>query len=294
MRAVIDFFRSERMLRQLNHTIIALVPKSEHSPSVADYRPISCYNVIYKVITNIIADCLPPTLEHLTDSSQATFVGAETSQTIFSWLKKWDVSSHAVNTFKSNIFTADIRNDVLDRILARTEFARGDMPVQYLGIPLTAKRFSTTAYSLSCGPDCRQTRYGLNGSMRSTSDGLQFGIGSRRRVTLHSFDDLPTYESELSLLLALQTQQFSVWRSGPTLRLWERLATRDRLAFLQEESSCLLCINNNESAEHLFFECPFSDYVWSHIRQWLGITHRMSTILSEVKWLKKGKTGSSV
>ncbi|KAL0318271.1 UNVERIFIED_CONTAM: hypothetical protein Scaly_2848500 [Sesamum calycinum] len=73
--AVIDFFRSERMLRQLNHTIIALVPKSEHSPSVADYRPISCYNVIYKVITNIIADCLPPTLEHLTDSSQATFVG---------------------------------------------------------------------------------------------------------------------------------------------------------------------------------------------------------------------------
>ncbi|KAL0318270.1 UNVERIFIED_CONTAM: hypothetical protein Scaly_2848400 [Sesamum calycinum] len=240
-----------------------------------------------------------------------------------------DVSSHAVNTFKSNIFTADIRNDVLDRILARTEFARGDMPVQYLGIPLTAKRFSTTAYSLSCGPDCRlywqmaaksfsfasrwnlyvplfKTRYGLNGSMRSTSDGLQFGIGSRRRVTLHSFDDLPTYESELSLLLALQTQQFSVWRSGPTafilpkyslilwLRLWERLATRDRLAFLQEESSCLLCINNNESAEHLFFECPFSDYVWSHIRQWLGITHRMSTILSEVKWLKKGKTGSSV
>ncbi|KAL0419129.1 UNVERIFIED_CONTAM: hypothetical protein Sradi_1326400 [Sesamum radiatum] len=34
-RAVTDFFRSGRMLRQLNHTIIALVPKSEHSPSVA-------------------------------------------------------------------------------------------------------------------------------------------------------------------------------------------------------------------------------------------------------------------
>ncbi|KAL0364164.1 UNVERIFIED_CONTAM: hypothetical protein Sangu_0514000 [Sesamum angustifolium] len=35
-RAVMDFFRSGRMLRQLNHTIIALVPKSGHSPSVAD------------------------------------------------------------------------------------------------------------------------------------------------------------------------------------------------------------------------------------------------------------------
>ncbi|KAL0287460.1 UNVERIFIED_CONTAM: Retrovirus-related Pol polyprotein from type-2 retrotransposable element R2DM [Sesamum angustifolium] len=73
--AVMDFFRSGRMLRQLNHTIIALVPKSEHSPSVADYRPISCCNVIYKVITKIIADRLSPALMQLVDSSQAAFVG---------------------------------------------------------------------------------------------------------------------------------------------------------------------------------------------------------------------------
>ncbi|KAK4382073.1 hypothetical protein Sango_2907500 [Sesamum angolense] len=74
-RAVMDFFRSGRMLRQLNHTIIALVPKSEHSPSVADYRPISCCNVIYKVITKIIADRLSHRLVQLIDSSQAAFVG---------------------------------------------------------------------------------------------------------------------------------------------------------------------------------------------------------------------------
>ncbi|KAL2228933.1 UNVERIFIED_CONTAM: hypothetical protein Sindi_1873000 [Sesamum indicum] len=50
--AVLDLFRSGRMLRQLNHTVIALVPKSEHSSSIADYRPISCCNVIYKAIEN--------------------------------------------------------------------------------------------------------------------------------------------------------------------------------------------------------------------------------------------------
>ncbi|KAL0366940.1 UNVERIFIED_CONTAM: hypothetical protein Sradi_3584100 [Sesamum radiatum] len=67
--------RSERLLRQLIHCIIALVPKSEHSPTVADYRLISCCNVIYKVITKIITDRLAPALEHLIDRSQAAFVG---------------------------------------------------------------------------------------------------------------------------------------------------------------------------------------------------------------------------
>ncbi|KAL0347781.1 UNVERIFIED_CONTAM: hypothetical protein Scaly_1794100 [Sesamum calycinum] len=73
--AVLDFFRSGRLLRQLNHSIIALVPKSDHCPAVADYRPISCCNVIYKAITKIIADRLATALEHLTDRCQAAFVG---------------------------------------------------------------------------------------------------------------------------------------------------------------------------------------------------------------------------
>ncbi|KAL0322612.1 UNVERIFIED_CONTAM: hypothetical protein Sangu_1880500 [Sesamum angustifolium] len=73
--SVLDFFRSGHLLRQLNHSIIALVPKSDHCPTVADYRPISCCNVIYKAITKIIADRLATALEHLTDRCQAAFVG---------------------------------------------------------------------------------------------------------------------------------------------------------------------------------------------------------------------------
>ncbi|KAL0329453.1 UNVERIFIED_CONTAM: hypothetical protein Sradi_4932000 [Sesamum radiatum] len=58
-----------------------------------------------------------------------------------------DVSGLAVNTAKSNIFTAGIQNDTLDEVLAMTEFARGHMPVRYLGIPLAAQRLSVTDYS---------------------------------------------------------------------------------------------------------------------------------------------------
>ncbi|KAK4397894.1 hypothetical protein Sango_1264900 [Sesamum angolense] len=78
------------------------------------------------------------------------------------------------------------------------------------------------------------------------------------------------------------------------LGLRGRLSTRERLMFLQEDSSCSLCINTQETAKHLFFECPFSNLVWTNIRQWLGIHRRMSTLLSAVKWLIKEKTRSSV
>ncbi|KAL2250164.1 UNVERIFIED_CONTAM: hypothetical protein Sindi_2490100 [Sesamum indicum] len=74
-KVVIDFFSSGRMLRQLNYTIIAFMPKSYHSTSLADYLPISCCNVIYKVITKIISDQLAPALEHLIDRCQVAFVG---------------------------------------------------------------------------------------------------------------------------------------------------------------------------------------------------------------------------
>ncbi|KAL0350199.1 UNVERIFIED_CONTAM: hypothetical protein Sradi_4169100 [Sesamum radiatum] len=51
-----------------------------------------------------------------------------------------DVSGLTVNTSKSSIFTAGIENNMLREILARIEFARGEMPVRYLGIPLAAQR----------------------------------------------------------------------------------------------------------------------------------------------------------
>ncbi|KAL0350114.1 UNVERIFIED_CONTAM: hypothetical protein Sradi_4160600 [Sesamum radiatum] len=87
--AVLDFIRSSRLLRQLNHSIIALVPKSEHCPTVADYRPISCCNVIYKAITKIIADRLAPALEHLIDRCQAAFVGGRSITDNIFLAQKW-------------------------------------------------------------------------------------------------------------------------------------------------------------------------------------------------------------
>ena len=56
--AVQDFFRSGKLLKQINHAVISLIPKSAHVASPGDFRPISCCNVIYKVISKILADRL--------------------------------------------------------------------------------------------------------------------------------------------------------------------------------------------------------------------------------------------
>eukprot|EP00258_Populus_trichocarpa_P025573 XP_024441592.1 uncharacterized protein LOC112324175 [Populus trichocarpa] len=55
--AIRDFFVSGRLLKQVNHSVIALMPKSDNVTFAADFRPISCCNVIYKVISKILAVC---------------------------------------------------------------------------------------------------------------------------------------------------------------------------------------------------------------------------------------------
>ncbi|KAL2253455.1 UNVERIFIED_CONTAM: Retrovirus-related Pol polyprotein from type-2 retrotransposable element R2DM [Sesamum indicum] len=578
-RAVLDFFRCGRMLRQLNHTIIALVPKSDHSTYVADYRPISCCNVIYKAIMKIISDRLAPALEHLIDRCQAAFVGGRNiTDNIFlaqemvrqysrkrisprctinidlrkafdsvswtflsrvlhgygfpplfiSWIMECvcnsffsvamngslhgffpgkkglrqgdpmspalfllsmeyfsrlvkrktstsdfnfhpkceklkithllfaddlmlfsrgdlpsihilmeclqefrDVSGLTVNTSKSSIFTAGIHNEELDGILAQTEFARGEMPVRYLGIPLAAQRLSVTNYSplvdqianrISKWTSKSLSYAGRLELIRSVIQGVECfwlqvfplpaaviekihrlcrnflwnsgrapvaweeichpkeegGLGIRHiqswnvallarvlwnihrkadtlwvqwvngvylrgasiwewqpkkgdspllqrlaEIRNRVVTDFGSPEAAIEHLtrwstpkglqtskayeyfrpkLARQPWKAAIWKAfippKYSFILWlgmrGRLATRDRLGFLQEEDLCSLCINTKESARHLFFECPFSSFVWSRIRHWIGISRTMSTLQSATKWLKKEKIGSSV
>ena len=72
--AVKDFFSSGEMLKQLNHSTIALVPKSANANSAADYRPISCCNVTYKVISKLLAERLAHVLKDIISPSHNAFL----------------------------------------------------------------------------------------------------------------------------------------------------------------------------------------------------------------------------
>ncbi|KAL0386432.1 UNVERIFIED_CONTAM: LINE-1 retrotransposable element O protein [Sesamum latifolium] len=47
-KAIMDFFATGRLLKQVNSTLISLIPKVNNPTVVAEFRPISCCNVLYK------------------------------------------------------------------------------------------------------------------------------------------------------------------------------------------------------------------------------------------------------
>ncbi|GFZ16285.1 hypothetical protein Acr_25g0006940 [Actinidia rufa] len=72
--AVLEFFSSGQILKQINHSVLALIPKSTNVERVEDFRPIACCNVIYKLISKIIAIRLAPALISIIDPAQAAFI----------------------------------------------------------------------------------------------------------------------------------------------------------------------------------------------------------------------------
>ncbi|XP_035840393.1 uncharacterized protein LOC118487561 [Helianthus annuus] len=73
-RAIIDFFDTGNLLRELNHTLIVLVPKVPSPSVVTDFRPIACCNVIYKCISKIVAERVKVALNSIVSINQSAFV----------------------------------------------------------------------------------------------------------------------------------------------------------------------------------------------------------------------------
>lgn len=62
------------LVKNLNETLVVLIPKVMHPESLKNYRPISLCNVIYKIDTNIIATRLKKHMSLLVAPNQCSFV----------------------------------------------------------------------------------------------------------------------------------------------------------------------------------------------------------------------------
>lgn len=69
-----EFFSSGQILKQWNWTTITLIPKIVNAERVTDFRPISCCNILYKVISKILARRLEKILPDMISPNQSAFV----------------------------------------------------------------------------------------------------------------------------------------------------------------------------------------------------------------------------
>ena len=71
---VLDFLNNGNILTDINYTHIVLIPKIKSSKKMSDYRPISLCNVIYKIISKVLANRLKVILPQLISPTQITYL----------------------------------------------------------------------------------------------------------------------------------------------------------------------------------------------------------------------------
>jgi hypothetical protein len=72
--AVLSVLNSGKILRKINLAHISLIPKKKNPERISDYRPISLCNVVYKIISKVLANRLKLVLPCIISDSQSAFV----------------------------------------------------------------------------------------------------------------------------------------------------------------------------------------------------------------------------
>ncbi|XP_030923475.1 uncharacterized protein LOC115950411 [Quercus lobata] len=72
--AVTSFFTLGSLPREVNSSLIVLIPKITNSSSVNHFRPISLCNVVYKVISKLLVAKMRPLMQKLISPCQSTFL----------------------------------------------------------------------------------------------------------------------------------------------------------------------------------------------------------------------------
>ena len=74
IKCVLDMLNSGVIPYGINETYICLIPKVKSPQKITKYRPISLCNVIYKLISKVLANRLKSILAEVIDESQSAFV----------------------------------------------------------------------------------------------------------------------------------------------------------------------------------------------------------------------------
>nr|GEU94941.1 RNA-directed DNA polymerase, eukaryota, reverse transcriptase zinc-binding domain protein [Tanacetum cinerariifolium] len=112
-----------KILKEINLTLIALVPKVQTPLKVYNFRPIACCNVIYKCIRKILTDRIKGCLDKLESIKEFGKVDGL-------------IQNYNKSTILFVCLNEEEKHDILDIMLLKVE----RLSIRYLGVPLTSKR----------------------------------------------------------------------------------------------------------------------------------------------------------
>lgn len=72
--AVLDFFTNGKLLKQMNCTCLALIPKTDNPTRAGEFRPIACCNTVYKCISKMLTWRLAQIMPYIINENQGAFV----------------------------------------------------------------------------------------------------------------------------------------------------------------------------------------------------------------------------
>ncbi|XP_074304505.1 uncharacterized protein LOC141639239 [Silene latifolia] len=163
IEVVKDFFRSRKLLKKINATNLTLITKCEIPQNVLQFRPIACYNVIYKVVSKLLCTrigtmkyaaamqgfkyhllCKEMNLTNLMFVNDVLMFCKGDATSMMQILKAFSTFSNTsglkVSAAKSHAYFNGVADDLKEDILKISGFREGGLPFKYLGMPIQSTR----------------------------------------------------------------------------------------------------------------------------------------------------------
>lgn len=153
-------FMNEGILPEgLNDTIVVLIPKKSRPETMGDLRPISLCNVLYKVISKVLANRLKVVLNHVISENQSAFIPGHlitdnvmVSFGILHYLKRKQSGKEGYMALKLDMSKAYDRVEWSYLLAVLRQMGFADKWVDLIGKCLSSVKYSVVCNGHEMGP----------------------------------------------------------------------------------------------------------------------------------------------